>query len=291
LERLDLLKKDVETAHVELESCRGEARRAEDALNDLDRPWSFVVRFLVVAGTIVGTAVCVFAVGKLMAPSFDAYFVRSWAESLNLGDAAAGYSVREAKWISFSVAAGTMFLSTLGTLALRRARWWLKVLPLLAEALLSISFATIRLSHRLTFSAMAVSGLEMSVVLGQLAGLLLVAAALDHDSIKREPFTKALCKLTALMARVDVAREGHAEAERKLAEQVTALQRREDAVRALPAVKELVDATVAAEYVTAISNLVEHKAATRDEEATSIDPSAIPKTNGASANGVDHGEE
>ena len=268
VERLEALRADVSRGRERRAATRIASEEAGRRLHGLPRPMGLLALLAVHLCAIVGTAIVAAAIGALLAPSVDAYLLRSYITATFETDAGM-FSASLSLWLAIACAAALLGGQLLAVLLTRGAlSWAMKAAFVVFDAAFAGGFAVMRLGDGFSWQAVAVSLFEFAVSGVGTLMLLAVARTLRRDAERAEPFRIAKQEHVFCIETERQTVSALESAETSLAEQVHRLGEREDALRRHERLRELARATATAEYAVATSKMIGDE--TRNESATAL---------------------
>lgn len=276
LENLATLHHRVTTLRTLLGEALDHVDQARKTLAGLVSPLSPRTVQALIATVVVLTLVGVLALKALLSSSFDEMLFRSYFEGLDINDAATASREQAERLVLF---AGSLLLGTKaaavvgshGQLSLRA-----KALLLFVAVVFSACLALVRLTAGFSWAAVAVSGIELSLLLSFSLLLLAVAGVLRVDGERRAAYQMAEGAVAAEHARAERLKTELAHAQSDYEAQRTAVAQREDDVRRLPLTEAVARSTIRSEALTTTLELM--SAAVKG--TTSEKPHALAEANG-----------
>ena len=225
---------------------------------------------MVVALTFVG----VLALKALLSSSFDEMLFRPYFEGLDMNDAATASQEQAERLVLFagSLMLGAKAAAVVGSSGqLSRQA---KALLLLVAVLFSACLALMRLTPGFTWAAVAISGIELALLLSFSLLLLAVAHVLRVDSERRAAYQMAEGALSVERERAARLTTELTEAEGEYETKRAALAQRENDVRRLPLTEAVARSTVCSEALITTLELISTAAAgTHPPKPTALDES------------------
>lgn len=263
----------VGTLQTQLDETRAGADRAQTVLAGLARPLPRGTVRALIATVVALTVIGVLALKALLASSFDELlYFRTYYEGLEQGDAAAQSAAHAERLVLYaaSLLLGTKAAAVIGSGGQLSGRS--KALLVSVALVFSACLGIMRLTTGFSWGAVAVSGIELAILLSFTVLLLAVAGILQEDTERHTAYERA--HAIALVEEERVAREhaalATAQADYETRRQMVA--QREDDVRRLPHAEEVARATVRAEALVTTLELIS-AAAAGTESLTSAPPS------------------
>lgn len=231
-----------------------EAReKARHLVAELLLPFSRQAWFWIVGAVAIVTVLGIVAIQLLLAPSFSELLLRPFYESLEVADPGEASLAHADRLVLF---AGAVLLGSKAVAVVAssgRLPKYAKVMLLGVALLFSACFAAVR---GLSWAAIAVSGVEVALLLSYSLALLVVAHVLKENADRQEANEAAQARVVIEEARVARMKQELAEAQEAAAELTSAIAQREDAQRRLPLYEELARAAVKAEALITTTELI-----------------------------------
>lgn len=267
LERIARLQEELSRAQDFAEGARAGHAAAVVRLIAIRKPMGLPSRCLIALASICCVGLVVMAIGALLAPSADAYLLRSYLQSVFDADVER-FAAVVALYLATACAAGLLGSQLLAVFITRGGlHWGLKGLFVLSDVAFAGAFALVRLGDHFSWQAVAVSVFEFALSLACTLFIFALAWLLKRDAERAESYRPVEHEVNE-RAKLHAQSSGVVrEIETRLLAQMCALEVREDGVRRAELHDALAAATVSAAYAVEVSKLLGREAQNPSEEA------------------------
>jgi len=248
IENAEGLSTEVEQAKTGEHDLAEEHKAASLEFAETERPLGFSAKWGVyVLASILAIGVG-HAIGFLMTSSIEAYLLHDWFVGLMRGRAEPVYSVLLSAGLSCLISVSMTVVQAVIFLAGRRVPFHVKVAVLVVELIFTAAFGATRLGDEFSFQAVAVTGLEIALLLVYSLALSVLGRVLSESRERQVPFGRLRRKEKTLRGLLRNAQERVRRLETQLARQVAALHEREIKARGAERDAALAEITAEAAY-------------------------------------------
>lgn len=229
-----------------------------------------------VATVVVLTLIGVLALQALLSSSFDEMLFRAYFEGLDINDPATASREQAERLVLFagSLLLGCKAAAVVGSGGQLSQR--AKALLLLVAVVFSMCLALVRLTPGFSWAALAVSGIELALLLSFSLLLIAVAGVLRVDSERQAAYQMAEGALAAEHERAARLNAELTQAEAAYETKRVAVAQREDDVRRLPLTEAVARSTVKSEALITTLELMSGAV----QGTTTENPALLDESNG-----------
>lgn len=230
--------------------------QARKTLGGLIAPLSSRTVQALIATVVLLTIIGVLALRALLSSSFDEMLFRSYTEGLDISDPATASreQAEQLVLLAASLLLGAKAAAVVGSHGQLSPR--AKALLLLVAVVFSACLGIVRLTPGFSWAAIAVSGIELALLLSFSVFLIAVAGVLRMDSERQAAYQVAEGTLAAEHERAARLKTELEAAERAYETKRAAVAQREDDVRRLPLIEAAARSTVKSEALVTTLELI-----------------------------------